>query len=522
MDSNVKKVANESNETSKDDLIIQETVTNEKRKLPIKGINQILMQLKAPRPPQMIPTTSKAVSKDSVPGSQVRHTPRQKMSIYKNFNSHSPSLQFKLVKTIDKLIPSCRALDPNVKNVIPIVILDVVNPHRFWFAEYSEYKALTELMKNMQEFYQKNQDSLRIDVQDLQRGLYVAALYKGIWHRGMIVKKDENFSRICYVDFGTAYDISHIDLCYLKEDFLNLPSIARRGVLAFVQPIENDKWSDQSAIFFENNIKEKKIEIKIYKHISRDNSYYVSIKHKNEQKIMELLANTMIQNNLAKADLMFLDNEIVSKDSFEFHEYEEGILLDKKPQTPNVIQAFDSWMPFDYSKTPSQMTKKINTTPIPTFTSSANNSSNKKRSANKAFITPAKNDPPVAKVCEEIKRNLTNEFNNVAEQSGNQAESNDNVAYIIEEMVDQQQSSQSIFQAKRPDSKLSNSTIITMHGINDINIKENGLIKKQSFEKLIVGDVIDIYIHVIYDASCFFFYIKNEMAEIKKFLDDLK
>ena len=378
MDSNVKKVTNEGNETAKNDVIIQQPVTNEKRKRPTKGIDQIITQMKTSQPPQMIPTTSKAVSKDSVPGSQVRQTPRQKMSIYKNFNSHSSSLQFKLVKTIDKLIPSCKTLDPSVKNVISVAMLDVVNPHRFWFAEYSEYKALNELMKNMQEFYQKNQDSLRISVQDLQRGLYVGALYEGIWHRGMIVKIDENFSRICYVDFGTAYDISHIDLCYLKEDFLNLPSIARRGVLAFVQPLENDKWSDESGIFFENNIKQKKIEVKLYKHISRDNSYYVSIKHKNEQKSMELLANTMIRNNLAKADLMFLDNEIVSKDSFEFHEYEEGILLDKKPQTPNVIEAFDSWMPFDFSKTPSQMTKKINTsTSIPSFISSTNNSSKK-------------------------------------------------------------------------------------------------------------------------------------------------
>jgi hypothetical protein len=484
-------------------MIIQETMTSESKRLPKKGIKQILSQLKATQPPQMIPTTSKGVSKGSVAGSQVRQTPRQKMSVYKDISS--PKIQLKFVKTIDKLIPSCKGLDPKVKNVIPIAILDVFNPHRFWFAEYNEYKALTELMKNMQEFYQTNQDSLRISVQDLQRGLYVAAVYEGMWHRGMIVKKDSNFARICYVDFGTVYDISHKDLCYLREDFLTLPSIARRGVLAYVQPMENDEWSRDAITFFENNIKEKKIEVKIFKHISRDNSYYLGIKYKNEQKSLELLASSMIRNNLAKRDTEFLEREVVSKDCFEFHEYEEGILLDIKPQTPNAIEAFDSWMPFDNSNKPPLMTNKINSSTPMSLTIS--NNSKRKRSAINEPITPVK---PI--VCE-----VTNEFNNFVEHNENQVESNDKPADIIEVTVPQPQYSQA--KQKLSAANFSNSTFIPMQ---DCTIKVNGLIKKQSFAKLAVGDEINIHVHIIYDANCFFFYIKNEMGEIKKFLDDLK
>ncbi|XP_070492974.1 tudor domain-containing protein 15-like, partial [Chironomus tepperi] len=223
----------ESKNTNTSDGTAQTKLTNENKELPNKKVTQILTQLKIPRPMNMMPTTSKAISKESVTHSLKRQTPRQKLSIIKN---NSPKVPFKLVKNIDQLIPSCKQLDPNVKNIISIAMLDVVNPHRFWFAEYNEYKALNELMKNMNEFYDANRDLLRINDRDLQRGLYVAALFDGIWHRGMIVKKDANFARISYVDFGTADDIRHIDLCYLKQDFLYLPYIARRGVLAFVQP----------------------------------------------------------------------------------------------------------------------------------------------------------------------------------------------------------------------------------------------------------------------------------------------
>jgi hypothetical protein len=370
----------------------------------------------------------------------------------------------------------------------------------------------------MKEFYEVNQDSLRINVQDIQRGLYVAALYNGIWHRGMIIKKDENFARVSYVDFGTADDLSHIDLCYLKQDFLNLPSISRRGVLAYVQPMQNDKWSDEARSFFENSIKNKKIEIKIFSHNSQDNSYNLAIKYKNEQKIVELLTNSMISNNYAQQDLTFLDNKIVSKDSYGFQEYEEGILLDLKPQTPSEIQPFDSWMPFDSSKTPIQGAKKINV--LKTLSTPSTNNSIRKRSANKAFTPPVKVNSPlntsIPKVCQEVKRNLTGDFDNASEHDKKQAATTEDV---LGRIVAGQQSSQTIVQDNQnlPETNLSNSLLIPKQVIKECQ----SIVFKQSFEKLIIGKQIEILIHAFYDASCFFFYIKNEMAEIKKFLDNV-
>ncbi|KAL7032289.1 hypothetical protein ACKWTF_007279 [Chironomus riparius] len=506
--SNSKKSTNKSEEMRQKDPISQETLTNESKEVPNNRKDEMLTKLELLQP--LIPTTSKAVSIDPATPSQVLLTLRQKLNI-KNINS--PKMPFKLVKTIDHMIPSCKALDTKTGNIIKIAILDVVNPHRFWFAEYNEYKALLELMKNMKEFYTANQDSLRINVQDLQRGLYVAALFDGIWHRGMIVKKDENFARISYVDFGTADDIRHIDLCYLKQDFLNLPSVARRGVLAFVQPKLKFEWSEGARSFFQNSIKNKKIEIKIFKHNSQDNSYFLGIKYKNEQKIVELLTNSMISNNYAQQDLTFLDNETFSKDSYGFQEYEEGILLDIKSQIPSIIEPFDSWMPFDSSKTSIQVIKDIN--PSTPNTPSTNNSK-RKRSTNKAFNTPVKVDRSVNALIpniQEVKRNLTGDFDNVAEHAEKKAETTKDVIEV------RQQFSQTIVQDNRnlPETNVSSSLFIPKKIIKECH----SIIFKQSFEKLTIGKQIEILIHAFYDASCFFFYIKNEMPVIKKFLDDV-
>ncbi|CAG9802171.1 unnamed protein product [Chironomus riparius] len=318
-------------------------------------------------------------------------------------------------------------------------------------------------MKNMQEYYIANLDSLRINVQDLKRGLYVAALYNGIWHRGMIVKNDERFARIFNVDFGTVVDIRHFDLCYLKQDFLKLPSIARRGVLAFVQPLQNDMWSNEARILFEKCFRNKKIEIKILKYNSRDNSYLLEMKYENDHKIVELLTDSLIKNNIAEPDSMFLDNESVSKDSYGFQEYEEGILLDIKSPIPIVIEAYES------SKTPFKVTKKT--------------------SASSILST--------------LSTNSSIEFNNSANKGINQAETPEDAREEMKVVEDSYQTFSSSIKLKQI--------------INECP----SVINNQSFEILTSGNQVEIYIHVFFDVSCFFFYVKNEMSDIKKFLDDL-
>lgn len=448
--------------------------SNEHKELPNKKVNQILTQLNVPRPLSVMPTEIKQISNNSVPNTQ--QTSKRMLST-----------PIKLVKTIDQVIPSCKVLDVNVNNIIFIAMLDFVNPHRFWFAEFNEYKALDEVMKKMQEFYAANHNSLRINTEDIKQGLYVAANFHGIWHRGIIIKNYENFARISYVDFGTSNDVKHVHLCYLKQDFLNMPNIARRGVLAYIQPMENEKWSVESVNFFQNCIKDKKIEIKIFKYNSHDNSYYLAIKYMNEQKTIELLTQSMISNNFARLDLKFMDNEIISKDSYAFQDYENGILLDI-----TSLKKFDSWIPSDNWIPNDSLMQSVQVTKKALPTPSTSN-----------FNIPTYENSSFPKVCIEVKGNSTNEFINA---------SNCNEKQVI-----YQKSSQAS-QSSLNQVNLTNAEIKSKQTVKSCS----SFIKKQSFEKFIVGQDINIFIHVFYSPRCFFFYIKEEMAETKKFLDDVK
>ncbi|CRK87566.1 CLUMA_CG001363, isoform A [Clunio marinus] len=247
------------------------------------------------------------------------------------------SEQISHVKSIDVQIPSCTASDSwEYPKMMTICLMEIVNPHRFWFTFYDDFKKINELMKEMKNYYEAR-DHLKVDQKDLQSGLHVAVLYCSLWHRGRILKlKSPDIARIFYTDFGTVEDVPLNRICYLMNDFLQLPCSLKRGVLSFVQPT-NGIWSENAKVSF-HRCHTKKIEVCIFRKNPKDSSFYMSMKRPGRDS---LIADILIKKHFCIYDFDFLSKDVVGGLTFDY--YESGNFLDVvELMNQNSLK---SWMP---------------------------------------------------------------------------------------------------------------------------------------------------------------------------------
>ena len=428
----------------------------------------------------------------------------------------------KLVKSIDQVIPNCVPIEDFNSPVIQI--LEVQNPHRFWFAERSELKKVSELMKRMSQFY-FNSDRLKVSKEELFKGLYVTVLYKDLWHRGMILKVwPRNMARILYVDFGTVEDVTLNHIRFLTEDFLALPSTAHRGVLSHVQPIDG-VWSKEAKIFLEENVYFKRIEAKIFKRNALDSSYFMAIRTSSDGgEKNKLVSKEMIERGFCFYDANFTDNTVVNEKELEFIEYENGKHL-KDPDSylddswlPTAVNVsveaannIDEWLPTaQASKSALQEHQKQVNNVEP------NNHKIRENEATK-FVPTQVTYNKVAQAQKTLKpplspnRNLSKETNKkpvVVDSPSLKAKS-----YFIP------QCKLPINCVPKASHPLESSVELSPQVAP---LSENIQIEKQILSHFKVGKVMKIYIHVVNNLDGFYFYVKDEMLDIAPFLKDFK
>ena len=400
----------------------------------------------------------------------------------------------KLVKTIDKIIPSCVPIEDLCKP-ITIQVLDVQNPHRFWFAERTEVKKLAELMTKITEFY-ANKDLFKVSKEELMEGLYAAVLYKNLWHRGFILKVwPNNEVRVLYVDFGTVEDVSVNHIRFLPEDFLALPATANRGILSHIQP-NHGTWSEEATKFFVKNVDMKRVKAKIFKRNDRDSSYFMSIRTVGDEGELKLLANEMIERSFCVNDPIFMNKSVVTKNELEFIDYEQGKHL-KDPE----LRLDDSWLPTAVRKS-AQLNPTNDSLPSVTRHNESLKFVPTQVTSNKTLQYQINSLSPNSIVSDESnKKSTIAEPTSLKEKSIFVPQRKLRMNYSPSEENHQHKSSDEL-------------SLPSASG--------NFQIKEQTLRQLKVGQVMKIYIHVINDINNFYFYLKDEMLDIGHFLKDFK
>lgn len=245
--------------------------------------------------------SSDAEIESSVPGSS------------RDYNSN-PEFKTEITEQMNQLIlrnrngkvPDSKLLTNSIMKPIEFLILEAVNPHRFWFTELSNKHELQELIVNMKEFYNNlSENNLRYEPKEFYKDLYVAAKKNETWHRAKVVSVDPfNVVRVYYIDNGTVGDVSdNRHIRYLMPQYMDLPTVAQRGVLSYIQP-KGGLWSKEAEKYFTKNFKNKILSGIIFKVNPTDSSYYVALK--SQEKLVTMF--------LMELNYGFIDNEFLKND----------------------------------------------------------------------------------------------------------------------------------------------------------------------------------------------------------------
>lgn len=395
-----------------------------------------------------------------------------------------------LVKTIDKIVPRCASLSNYKVTSLNIRLLDVQNVHRFWFTELTEYKKLSDLMNGMKECY-ANSDHLKLTQKNLLKGLYVAALFSKLWHRGFVIKvwPQVNMARILFVDFGTVDDIPIDNIRFMIDSFLTLPATAHRGVLSHVQPIK-ETWGKDSTCFLKGYLS-KTLEAKIFKKNESDSSYFMAIRLTRDKE-KQLLTNILIEEGFCSQDLDFMDRSVINSYELEFSDYESGVHL-PDPQ----FNKDDSWLPSAIGKASNNVDDWLPT-------------ASPKTSSSKKVHEPSNNN--YSGIIKLVPTQVSSFMQAAASSQRNQQQLKNSQEIFPVTPNTQKGSSSSESSSKRSLKPL----------LTPINAPKKTQIEDESLKNFNVGDFKAIYVHVVDKLDQFYFYVKDDMHGIRQFLQDFK
>lgn len=215
-------------------------------------------------------------------------------------------------------IPECLSLANSIMKPIEILILEAINPHRFWFTTTSNQYEHQELMSNMKEFYSNlSEKNLRFEAKEIIKDLYVAAKYNGIWHRAKVLSINlKNVVQVHYIDLGRVDDvINNKHIRYLMPQFMDLSAVAQRGVLSNIQP-KGGIWSEEAVKYFIDNFTNKTLSGIIFQHNPTDSSYYVALK--TQDKVEKLVTMFLLEHNYGFIDSDFLKKEQINSKELKY------------------------------------------------------------------------------------------------------------------------------------------------------------------------------------------------------------
>uniref|UniRef100_A0A914XHD3 Tudor domain-containing protein n=1 Tax=Plectus sambesii TaxID=2011161 RepID=A0A914XHD3_9BILA len=169
--------------------------------------------------------------------------------------------------------------------MIWVQVSDYQSPMRFSLVLRDNVPAVTELQRQLAEFYSKlSFDECRLPAEELVLGRVCAVEYQGNgdFHRARIVDVDENrtLARVVYVDYGSQQNVPAQFICQLDRRFADLPA---QALLASFLPIRppngqedfseelgvrmgemcNDDGQDIWAIIMEYNAAEEKMIVEL-------------------------------------------------------------------------------------------------------------------------------------------------------------------------------------------------------------------------------------------------------------------
>nr|CAI5868624.1 unnamed protein product [Callosobruchus analis] len=158
-------------------------------------------------------------------------------------------------------------IPPDTKegDTIQIAVGEVYDLSKFWV--YLDDGRLDNLMDELQDFYQANGLKYLMPANLIREGIYCVQTFYNDYHRAFIVDvlpEADDTVKVLFIDYGTMTKVPSKGICFLHEQFADLPAQAIRCRLADICPPEQSvPWSREASSKFRLMVRDRQIDAKV-------------------------------------------------------------------------------------------------------------------------------------------------------------------------------------------------------------------------------------------------------------------
>lgn len=162
---------------------------------------------------------------------------------------------------------------PEIDSFLDAKVVFSISPSHFYVQLYDYAQQFRELMKKLQDRYNKLSKTER-HTQNIKVGKIYALKYTDcIWYRVQVIKINTNHLHIFFSDFGYEIDVPIDTLYHLESQFYELPHQAVKMKIFGIKP-KFGEWSEEDCDYFNNLVSSKAFVFQVKK---VENSVYLEI-----------------------------------------------------------------------------------------------------------------------------------------------------------------------------------------------------------------------------------------------------
>ncbi|CAG9563683.1 unnamed protein product [Danaus chrysippus] len=151
-------------------------------------------------------------------------------------------------------IPSVSLEHVRPGDMLQVAVAEVYSPSHFWLLRLGDQYniAMEEIMDDMNKYYYGEGRDRALALGAVRVGQYCASLYRGDWHRSIIVRVlDHDTVKVRHVDYGTVERVAAGGLRVLLRRYAALEAQAVRARLGGVAPpAAGRRWPHASSTHF--------------------------------------------------------------------------------------------------------------------------------------------------------------------------------------------------------------------------------------------------------------------------------
>lgn len=199
--------------------------------------------------------------------------------IFPSTPSTPPKIGGDCVKAGSKIPTESCLADFNSLQFVPLVVLEIYSPYKFWFTTRQNAAKMDNLQREINSFYSQIQpEELRVG--SVQVGFFYAVRCDGFWVRAEVVDEkqdDRAMIKVFLIDFGAVMKVNLRYVKALLKRFAEHPRQVTRGRLASVKPRNAAKWTRKAVEAFKQLVDNRILYGTLQKHDANSDLMYLTL-----------------------------------------------------------------------------------------------------------------------------------------------------------------------------------------------------------------------------------------------------